>query len=256
MPTVRSSSPVVTILQEKGQTGSVEFTGVEEADQLIRDLDGTPHAFVLACLMDIGIRFQRAWLIPYEFHLRLGGFSFAHLESLSKNRILKIMQSRPQSPHSGRYTTLHRWPEKMGERFYEALDVIARKYDGDASNIWQGTPSSAEVVLRFLDFHGAGPKIATMAANILARNFKISLSDHYSIDISLDTHVRRVLPRLGLVAPNSSDERLIYTARALNPNYPGLIDLPLWNIGRQWCKPREPLCDQCYMSTVCPKKGI
>src|ERR1700722_301603 len=108
-------------------------------------------------------------------------------------------------------------PEKMGTRFYEALKVIVSKYGGDASNIWRDRPSSAEAVLRFLEFPGAGPKIATMAANILAMNLKIPLSEHYSIDISLDTHVRRVMPRLGLVAPNSSDACLIYTARALNP---------------------------------------
>jgi endonuclease III len=217
-----------------------------------RTLDGTPHSFVLACIMDIGIRFESAWLIPYEFQLRLGDFSFEHLKSLSKDSILKIMQSPPQSPRSGRYTTLHRWPPKMSDRFFQALDVIENKYAGGASKIWRGTPS--EVVLRLLEFRGAGPKIATMAANILARNFKVPLSDHYSIDISLDTHVRRVLPRLGLVEPNSPDECLVYTARALNPEYPGLIDLPLWNIGRAWCKPKQPLWDQCYMTKVCPKR--
>jgi endonuclease III len=219
MPSAGSSSPVVAILRQKGQASPPEFTGIEGADQLVRDLNGTPHAFVLGCIMDIGIKFQRAWLIPYEFRLRLGNFSFENLSSLPKHRIVKNMQSPPQAPHSGRYTTLHRWPEKMGGRFYEALDVLNANYGGDASRIWCGRPSSAEVVLRFLEFPGAGPKIATMAANILAR-LNVPLSDHYSIDISLDTHVRRVLPRLGLIEPQSSDAQLIYTARALNPEYP------------------------------------
>ncbi|MFN8524828.1 MAG: hypothetical protein U0821_17160 [Chloroflexota bacterium] len=89
-------------------------------------------------------------------------------------------------------------------------------------------PSSATIVRRFLQFRGAGPKIATMAANILVRDFKIPVSDRYSIDISADVHVRRVFTRLRLIGRDASDEELIYRARELNPAYPGVFDLPIW----------------------------
>ena len=130
--------------------------------------------------------------------------------------------------------------------------LLGKKYDGDASKIWSDTPSSGTVVYRFLQIHGVGPKIATMATNLLVRDFKIKLKDHYSIDVSADTHVKRVLRRLELTEENASSEQIIYRARGLHPEFPGLLDYPCWRIGKDWCTPRNPLCDQCYMQEVCP----
>src|SRR5262249_37716382 len=125
-------------------------------------------------------------------------------------------------------------------------------YGGDASRIWAGCPPSAEVVYRFLEFDGAGPKIASMAANILARQFKIPFADYYSIDISADVHVRRVFARLGLCPSGATIEQLVYKERALHPEFPGMMDLPSWEIGRKWCRPRRPDCGTCYMRDLCP----
>jgi len=140
----------------------------------------------------------------------------------------------------------------MADNFYHAVQLIGDVYAGNAANIWRGKPSSAELVYRFLQFRGVGPKIATMATNILAREFKIQLADYYSVDISADVHVRRVFSRLGLVGANAGIDETIYRARSLYPKFPGLLDLPAWDIGRQWCRPIVPLCDNCYMRDLCP----
>jgi endonuclease-3 len=100
-----------------------------------------------------------------------------------------------------------------------------------------------------------GPKIATMAANALAREFKVPLSDHYSIDVSVDVHVRRVFARLGLVPSDSTGDQIVYRARALHPDFPGLLDFPAWEIGRTWCRPQRPDCAACYMTEICPSAG-
>ena len=34
------------------------------ADELMLDLENTPHAFVLGCVMDLGIQAEKAWIIP------------------------------------------------------------------------------------------------------------------------------------------------------------------------------------------------
>lgn len=170
------------------------FTRIPAADVLLNDLDAYPHAFVLACAMDRQIKAEKAWIIPHLISEKLGGFSIEMLAGLSRANLIDLM-SKPES--------LHRFPDTMAGIFYSAVQRICNDYAGDAASMWKETPSSAEVVYRFLKFDGIGPKIATMAVNLLARNFKIPFADHYSVDISADSHVRRVFGRLGLCSPDA-----------------------------------------------------
>lgn len=225
------------------QSGPVVFSGDPDADRLLNDLKRHPHAFVIGCLMQRQVRAETAWLVPYRLSERLGGFSFAKLRKLSRPKL----ESTFCKPYS-----LHRLGRRMVADLHAALRIIADEYGGVASRIWTGTPSSAEVVYRFLQFPGVGPKIATMATNILARHLKVPMSDRYSIDVSPDAHVRRVFGRLGLVGEGASNEELIYRARSLHPRFPGLLDGPTWQIGRDWCRPKGPLCRDCTMQKLCP----
>ncbi|MCK9305532.1 MAG: hypothetical protein M0P27_09065 [Bacteroidales bacterium] len=221
----------------------VRFTKNDGADRLLNDLVAYPHAFVLASVMDRQIKAERAWLIPFRFLEKLGSFSMETLVQQSESNIQRLM-SKPEP--------LHRFVEIMSACFFKAVQRIAEQYDSDASRIWQDKPSSATVVYRFLEFDGVGPKIATMGANILAREFKIEFSDHYSIDISADVHIRRVFWRLGLTPKEASVDQLIFRARGLHPKFPGLMDSPAWEIGRNWCRPKRCECDKCYMNDLCP----
>jgi len=221
----------------------IQFTKRPEADRLLNDLATHPHAFVLACLMDRQIKAEKAWAIPYEISQKLGGFSMETLCQLSPADVNRLM-SQPKP--------LHRFVDIMSGLFRSAIQRINRQYANNAARLWTGNPPSAEVVYRFLEFNGAGPKIASMATNILARDFKIPFADHFSIDISADVHIRRVFARLGLCAADATVEQVIYKAKALYPEFPGMMDLPCWEIGRNWCKARGPECSACYMKELCP----
>ena len=140
----------------------------------------------------------------------------------------------------------------MASVFYNAVQRIHEAYHDDASKIWKDEPGSAEVVYRFLEFDGVGIKIATMAANILARQFRIPFSDFYSIDVSPDVHVKRVMYRMNLIEENADNDKVIYKARELYPDFPGVIDYSLWEIGRTWCKAKAPNCGTCIVSSECP----
>lgn len=218
-------------------------TGDDESEDLLNDLADYPHAFVTACVMDRQFKAERAWLIPHLLRKRLGTFELLPLADVSTERLRELFATPP---------SLHRFPEVMSRNAYAAFQRIRSQYGGDASRIWSDRPSSALLVLRFLEFDGIGPKIATMAANILVRDFKVEVSDKYSLDISPDVQVRRVFTRLGLIRENASNEELVYTARAMHPEYPGIFDLAAWDVGRTWCHPRQPACVSCCLRGVCP----
>ena len=225
------------------QYKNIDFASNDQANELIKDIDRYPHAYLIALLMNYGMPFKRAFDIPFLLKERLGGFTFRRLRSLSQEQISYAMK-RPSA--------LHRFPGMMSKRLYQAIIIIDNDYHGDASRIWTNVYSSAEIVSRLLAFPGIGQKKATLGANDLIRCFKIPVTDKSSIDISLDVHIRRVMFRLGLVPAKVSDAQLIFKSRAINPRYPGLIDSIMWQIGREWCRPRRKECGACPMSDLCP----
>jgi len=224
----------------------VKFTGNSAADNLLNVLQNYPHAFVLGCIMDRQIKAQKAWMVPYKIKTEVGSFEFPQLLSQSLTKIKQIFNKRK----------LHRFNEKMANYFYGGIRRINDNYQGDASNIWKGLPKSATVVRRFLQFQGVGIKIASMATNILARDFKIKMADKLCIDISPDVQVKRVFTRLGLINKDANNEELIYCARGLNPEYPGIFDFPAWEIGEKSCRLMRPNCNDCYLREWCPKIGV
>lgn len=220
----------------------VQFTGDNAADELLNDLRGHPHAFVIACVMDRQVTARVAWAVPYKLGHRLGSVDFEALATRTEEEILDAMRHP---------TPLHRFPGIMGKYLYAAVRRIEAVYGGDAARIWADEPPSASIVRRFLEFEGVGPKIATMAANILVRDLRVPVSDKYSIDISADVHVKRVFRRLGLVENEADNDMVIYRARELYPKYPGIFDYALWDLGQRVCRPRNPLCNQCYLADLC-----
>lgn len=223
---------------------TIQFSKDEEVNRVMNDIDNYPHIFVLSCVMDRQINAERAWRIPVVVSKIINDLSFNGFFKLTEEEILRIFVEN----------SLHRFNEVMSQFFYKAIKKIHLDYKNDASLIWKGNLKSATIVRRFIQFEGVGVKIATMATNILAREFKIKIQDRFCIDISPDVHVKRVFTRLGLIDINSSNEELIYCARELNPEYPGVFDLSLWEIGRNWCRPKNPLCNDCYLNDGCLKK--
>ena len=119
---------LVNILVKRGKElfsqsyRKIDFTGTEEADNLLNDLKTHPHAFVLACIMDRQIKAERAWRIPFEISYEIGGFEFGRLLTLNLEEIESIFYKK----------SLHRFNKTMAENFFNGIKRINNVYNGDA----------------------------------------------------------------------------------------------------------------------------
>lgn len=215
----------------------------KKPNNLLNNLKEYPHAFVLACIMDSMINAEEAWLIPYKVSRQIGGFKFSKLSKLNEEKIKYIFK---------KINVPRFWKDKA-YYFYKAIQKIKNEYNEDVSKIWKNNQTSCAVVNNFLEFEGVGRKIATMSANILARDFKIKMKNLHCIDVSPDRQVKRVFERIGFMPKNASDDELMYCTRELNPEYPGIFDLAAWEIGRKHCHPQNPDCPKCDLNKYCPK---
>ena len=219
------------------------FTPNSRADKLIWT---NPLAFLLGVIFDQGLVRERAWEIPYLLGQRIGHLDVDRLARIHAQTIIRIFNQSPK---------LHRFPQVMALMVKQACQMVIKKYDRCPENIWNNNPGSKELYQRLLEFKGIGQKKASMAMNILMRDFNIVLKDKKRIDVSYDIHIRRVFLKTGLVKKDKLD-LIIKTARELNPEYPGILDKPCWLIGHQYCHLHNQECKNCPLNKVCGQKSV
>jgi endonuclease III len=225
---------------ENGKINGPSFGVPDEIQEWFTDLEKNPHLFLLACIANKQIKAEKAWSMPYQLHHLFSDVSFSNLETLKSEDWLKL------SKQVG-----YRYANKTAESFELAVKLIRAQYDGNAANVWNDKPSSAEIIQRLREFKGVGQKIAAMTAQILVRAFGVEYSDYKRLDIAVDVHTRRVMKRLGLVSMNGNDQEIISKAREMNPEFPGIFDLPLWKVGRNFCHDSKPDCKMCGLKSNC-----
>jgi uncharacterized HhH-GPD family protein len=216
-----------------------EFTPNPEANALLYK---DPFAFLLAVIFDQGIIAERAWAAPFELRRRLG-----HLDPYRLANELDAVAAAVATPPK-----LQRFVNTVPSWVVEAARVVVQRYGGDAGRIWADRPSAGSLMARLDAFPGIGQKKAAMAVEMLVRDLKVEVSDLHQSDIAFDVHVRRVMLRTG-VAEHDDQQHMIEAARAIHPDRPGELDLPMWLIGRTWCRPGVPLCAECALFHVCPR---
>lgn len=227
-----------------------DFNGIakDSVNNLLQDIENYPHAFILGCAMDYCVDANIAWSIPLQIKNALGGdFSIKRLISIDSDNYEEMFNN---------LNPKHRFSRQSARIFKETIDRIKANYDGNASKMWN--ENSAELFIKsFRSFYHVGQKISNMAANLLYTHLNVKFLDMDKIDIAVDRHVERVFTRTGLVMPsNNTKTMVIAKARELCPDYPGKLDLPIFNLGRNCCTRQNPKCDCCPLAERCPKNNI
>lgn len=215
------------------------FTGIRAADDLLRE---EPNAFLLGVLFTQGIPAERAWAGPWLLRERLGHLDLARLV-LEPDAVRAAVQRPPM---------LHRFKETLPRWVSSAARRLIDEWDGDASRIWAPGSHVLDVTARLNAFDGIGRKKAVMATEILARHLGAELEGRDCGQVAYDVQVRRVFLRTGLAARDSRTE-VEAVAAGVCPEAPGTLDLAAWLVGRTWCRPRTPRCDECRLGSACPR---
>jgi len=232
---------------------SLTSSNDSNTENLVRNIEEYPHAFILACLMDRGYDYKKVWSIPYVISTKVGSFDIKELNKLTLKEYEDIFNVSSTSGEK-----LHRYPSKMAKCFKSAVKKIYNDphIDGNAANLWNDKPQSVVFIQRMLQFEGCGFKIANMTANLLYRYFGVEFEDYKNFDIAPDVHTVRVFRRLGLTDDFGENEEAakIYTiikAREINPVFPGILDSVVWETGNEYCSKNNPNCKKSRFNTFC-----
>lgn len=210
-----------------------------EADAFLRS---DPFAFLVAVVLCQGITAERAWSSPWLLRRRLG-----HLDPVRMVADPEAVRAAIAEP-----PCIHRYVVNTPRWVVAAAQRVLDDYDGRAAAIWDDEPTATELQRRLQAFDGIGQKKAAMAAEILERDFGVPLREVTGSDVAYDVHLRRVFLRSGL-ADADDLAHIVDQARRAHPERPGALDLPAWDVGRHWCRPRDPDCPACPLAGACPQ---
>ncbi len=227
----------------------------EVGDLLARDL----NAFLIGAIFDFHIKAKMAWRAPFELKRRLGHLNVRRIAKMRASELAKYIRRGPTGP------ALHQYAGALAQRVQSACRRLVKKYNGLASNIWQGRPPASEVIKRLDEFDGIGQKISSMVTRLLVACFGVRLTHWQQIDVAVDRHVACVFLRTGLVqrpqrsyAVSEVRPSVVAMARKLRPRFPAALDYPAFAIGQKWCAARKPDCDRdgesCPLRSCCRKR--
>jgi len=224
--------------RSRQETGG-PFTRNKDADEFLRQ---NPFAFLMAASIDRGALAEAVWEIPFLLNKQLGHLDPQVLSQMSVDQLEKILRSLERKP---------RFPGQSARTINCLSKLVLEQFHGNAASIWHSR-EPLDVVQTLEQIWGVGPGIAHMTVRILKDEFGYNPATESwrKVDVKPDVQLRRVFYRTG-IAPDRNENTSVQVARQLHPEFPGLLDWPAWEIGRTWCRERNPECTRCPLQGVC-----
>ncbi|MGC8555916.1 MAG: endonuclease III domain-containing protein [Conexivisphaera sp.] len=123
--------------------------------------------------------------------------------------------------------------------------AVLDRYGGDLSRVLSMDVESARAAL--MELPGVGPKTADVVLLFCASK----------PTFPVDTHIRRVSRRLGLVPPSAGYDRIRRVLQSIfDPRDYASAHRALIQLGRVYCRPSRPRCGECPLRDICPQIGL
>ena len=130
---------------------------------------------------------------------------------------------------------------QKGPRIQNVLRQISEER-GDLDLSFLADLSVGEAIDWLMRFKGVGPKTASIVVQ-------------FSLDkpaFPVDTHIHRVTGRLGLRPQKMNAEQAhAHLAELFPPDTYYAVHLNLIRLGRDICKARSPICEDCFLTDLC-----
>ncbi len=201
-----------------------------------------PYAFAIGVCLDRGTKAEIIWTIPYYIKEDLGHLDPHQIYKMSLDELASLFERLPQRP---------RYVNAAPRTIQDLTRIVVEECGGDAFNLWKDK-RAADVNRTLVSIHGVGPGIANMGVLLIEKAFGVHFNDldRARMDIKADVHTVRVLYRLG-ISKNETTEAALDAARLLKPDFPGIVDGALWDLGRRYCFSSNPNCMECPMNELC-----
>lgn len=116
--------------------------------------------------------------------------------------------------------------------------IVMEKYDGNLEFIRKMEWKKARKIL--LDLPGVGEKTADVVLAFLGKPV-----------FPIDTHIRRIVTRLGLARRDNYEEISSVLKKIFKPEEYLIAHLKMISYGRQICRARRPRCESCSLNSIC-----
>jgi len=215
------------------------------------------NTFLLGVILDRSVQWQRAWdaaewickILGKKDDVAALWTAIAEMEPVRLRGFLRY-------GYGGK--AFHRHYKTFSNLLPQAANHLLELYSGDPRKIWNNQTDVQKVKKRLEEIPGIGPALANFAVLCLARDYGLlgGKKARQQLDVKPDMHVQRVFYRAGLVPRGAKPQDVVNAARQLAPDFPASLDVPAWDIGRNWFRPRHPGCLECPIGGVCPRVGL
>ena len=144
--------------------------------------------------------------------------------------------------------SIHRF-DWVVKKVWDIAKIMKDNYDGDARKIWNNFDSFEKILDNVKNVFGKNSSTISRMVVLALKD-----SDHIQIkgtDLKPDLHVQKVLSRI--YGEEVNEREAIEIARRINPENPGILDNPLYYLGKEICKSTNPKCSVCFLKEVCEK---